>query len=188
MSMFANSGVGSVGLLMQNANYDGTNYVRINTDLASRYYQALGVQTFSHAVTGSAGSTIAWVDDFVISATGAATFSSTLAVTGAATLSGSASGGATIDGSVSISIANGAAYTNSVYQGLILVTDKTSNQTCLALVNYNAAATIIAQTGSQYTGTVDTASKVNIFVSSGTLYVQNNLSTRNFGITVIKGG
>ena len=78
MSMFANSGVGSVGLLMQNANYDGTNYVRINTDLASRYYQALGVQTFSHAVTGTAGSTITWVDDFVISAMGAATFSSTV--------------------------------------------------------------------------------------------------------------
>ena len=77
-SLFTNSGVGSVGLLMQNANYDGANYVRINTDLASRYYQALGVQTFSHAVTGIAGSTITWVDDFVISATGAATFSSTV--------------------------------------------------------------------------------------------------------------
>ena len=122
-----------------------------------------------------------------ISSAGAMTLTGTLAVTGAATLSGSASGGATIDGSVSISIANGAAYTNSAYRGMVLITDKTSGETAIVIYN-NGAGTVVSQTGSQYTGTIDTASKVNVFASSGTMKVQNNLSTRNFGITVFNGG
>ena len=70
---------------------------------------------------------------------------------------------------------------------MVLITDKTSGETAIVIYN-NGAGTVVSQTGSQYTGTIDTASKVNVFASSGTMKVQNNLSTRNFGITVFNGG
>jgi len=123
----------------------------------------------------------------LITIPGAATFSSTVSVTSTITASGASGGVPTIDGSYSISIANGAAYTNSAYRGMVLITDKTSGETAIVIYN-NGAGTVVSQTGSQYTGTIDTASKVNVFASSGTFKVQNNLSTRNFGITVFNGG
>jgi len=188
--------------LLQTNSSTGATFYRVATAGADMY---LGAEASDGSFFGAAAYSSVWYtpnhsayiigpssNKLVISSTGtavtgAATFSSTLAVSGTVTLSGSASGGATIDGSVSISIANGSAYTNSAYRGMVLITDKTSGETAIVIYN-NGAGTVVSQTGSQYTGTIDTASKVNVFASSGTMKVQNNLSTRNFGITVFNGG
>jgi hypothetical protein len=106
-------------------------------------------------------------------------------VTNAVIANGPSNGAASIDGSTAISIANGAAAQFPVYRGMFVVTDLTSGETAIVIMN-NGAGTVVSQTGSSFTGTVDTGSKVNVFASSGTGYVQNNLSTRNFAIFILK--
>jgi hypothetical protein len=65
-----------------NAYFNGTSWIYRNTNAASRYYQVDGSHIFSYAASGTAGNAITFIDALTLSSTGAATFSSQVAING----------------------------------------------------------------------------------------------------------